>query len=61
MAMSRKFDYSKTSKNDLHRRRTSQLIVNLGETVGFGFKSSINGSDETQRCESLRLSCIREI
>ena len=43
MLASRQFDYSKTSKNDLHRRRTSQFITNLGITVGFGDSSLING------------------
>ena len=47
MVVSRQFDYLKTSKNDLQCQRTSQFIKNLG---------LINVSDETQECESLRLS-----
>ena len=48
-------------KNDLHHQRTYQFIVNLGVTFGSRFNSSINGSDEMHRCESLRLSCFRWI
>ena len=59
--MSRQFDYSKVSKNDLNRRRTSQFIANLGITVGFGFNSLINGWDKTPCFEFLHLSCIRPI
>ena len=43
MAVSRQFDYSKISKNDLHRQRTSQYKANLGVTVEFGVSSLING------------------
>ena len=54
--MSKQIDYSKTSKNELQCRRTSQFIVNLDVTVSAGVSSSINGSDEMHRCKSLRLS-----
>ena len=37
MVVSRQFDYSKTSKNDLHHQRTSQFIENLGVTVDLVF------------------------
>ena len=43
MVVSRQFDYLKTSKNDLHSRRTSQFIANSGVIVGFGVSSLIKG------------------
>ena len=46
MVVSRQFDYLKTSKNDLHCQRTSQLIGKIGRNRGWSFKSLINGSDE---------------
>ena len=61
MVVSIQFDYSKTSKNDLHRRRTSQFVANLGVTVRFGISSLINGWDEMLGFESLRLSCVHWI
>ena len=56
MVVPTQFDYSKTSKNDKHRRRTYQFIANLVVTIGFGVSSLINGRDETLDFESLRLS-----
>ena len=56
MVVSKQIDYSKTSKNELQYRRTSQFIVNLDVTISVGVSSSINGSDETHRCNSLQLS-----
>ena len=55
MVVSRQFDYSKTSKNNLQCQRISQFIVNLGVTIQFGISSLINGSDEMLGFESLRL------
>ena len=51
-------NYSKTSKNDLNRRRPSQFITNFGITVGFSVSSLSNGYDEMPSFGSLRLSCI---
>ena len=53
MVVSKQFDYSKTSKNALLYRRTSQFIENLGITIQSGVSSSINGFDETRKWESL--------
>ena len=61
MVVSRQFGYSKTSKNDLQGRRTSQIIANLGLTVGSRFNSLINSSDEMLCFESLRLGHVRWI
>ena len=58
MVVSRQFHYSKTSKNDLHRRRISQFLENLGITVGFGVSSLINRLDKMPSFESLQLSHI---
>ena len=56
MVVSKQFDYSKTSKNTLQCRRTSQFIENLGITVQSEVSSSIKGSNETRECKSLRFS-----
>ena len=56
MVVSRQFDYSKSSKNALQCRITSQFIENLGVTIRSDISSSINGSDEKRGCKSLRLS-----
>ena len=56
MVVSRQLDYSKSSKNVLQCRRTSQFIADFGVIVRSGVSSWINSSDETHRCESLQLS-----
>ena len=54
--VSRQFDYSKNPKIIYKVEEHLNLYGKLGVTIGSSFNSSINGFDETQRCESLRLS-----
>ena len=59
--VSRQFNYSKNPRMSYIVEEHINVLGKLGVTVRSSFQSSINGSDKTHICESLRLNHIRWI
>ena len=51
-------DYSKYPRIHFPSNNTRIIRKNLGVAIGFGYSSSINGSDETLGCKSFLLSRV---